>query len=142
MDIELGPIPKYEDVKINAYWSRVAIDTRFRADNYSVSDYKAHLNDCYKNPTIGMLANREYITKNPMNYPMQANANLKILKSQPDIKVLLGDIKNKISTIYPKTKHIREYIINHDRVTLNEVKKCRKYSLMDKLIVFCKKILR
>ena len=62
MEIELGPFPKYENVRYNAYWTRVGINTRLGIDKDNIDDYKAHLQDCNNNPTIGMLARRKYIT--------------------------------------------------------------------------------
>ena len=40
MEIELGPFPKYENVRSNAYWSRVHIDTSLRIDNSDIEEFK------------------------------------------------------------------------------------------------------
>ena len=141
MEIELGPFPKYENVRSNAYWSRVHIDTSLRIDDSDIEEYKAHLKDCNENPTIGLLAKRKYITKKPMNYPEYAHRNMRDLESQSVISELKKDLKSRIDKLYPNTKHIRDYIINHDRVTLDIVEKHKKYTTFNKLMVMLKKII-
>lgn len=139
-EIEIGVEPKYENVKYNAYWSRVHIDTRLMPDEYDLGTYKAHLQDCEKNPTVGMLARKKYINSKPMNYPECAKRNIHILERQPEIDSLKKDIENKINKLYPKTKHIREYIIDNKRVVLDYIEKNKKYTKFDKLMILFKKI--
>ena len=141
MEIELGPFPKYEDVRYNAYWSRVGIDTSLRIEDHNIDDYKAHLKDCRQNPTIGMLANRKYITGKPMNYPIYAKRNLHEMESLPEISSIKESIESKIKNLYPKTKHLREYIINNGRVLLDSIEKSKKYTTLNKLAIFLKKII-
>ena len=141
MEIELGPFPKYENVRSNAYWSRVHIDTSLRIDDSDIEEYKAHLKDCNENPTIGLLAKRKYITKKPMNYPEYARRNMRDLESQSVISELKKDLKSRIDKLYPNTKRIRDYIINNDRVTLDIVEKHKKYTTFNKLMVMLKKII-
>ena len=139
MEIELGPLPKFEDIRSNAFWSRTHIDTRMRPDFDDADIYAAHLRDCNNNPTIGLLARRQYITKKPMNYPTYAMRNFAIIKNHPEVGELEKSLKNKIKTLYPRTKHIREYIINNDRVELDLVKPTKKYSFLNKIAIFCKR---
>lgn len=141
MEIELGPFPKYENVRYNAYWTRVGINTRLGIDHDNIDDYKAHLQDCYNNPTVGMLAKRKYITKKPMDYPMHARRNINDMEKDTEIKALRNSLNKKIKNLYPNTKHIREYIINSDRVKLDGIKKIEKYTALNKLIIFCKKFI-
>ena len=141
MEIELGPFPKYQNIRSNAYWSRVHIDSSLGIDNSDMEEYKAHLKDCNENPTIGLLAKRKYITKKPMNYPEYAHRNMRYLEKQPVISELKKDLKSKINTLYPDTKHIRDYIINNDRVTLDFVEKHKKYTAFNKLMIMLKKII-
>lgn len=140
MEIELGPFPKYESIRSNAYWSRVHIDTRLKIDREDILDYKAHLQDCEKNPTVGLLAGKKYITGKPMNYPEYAYRNRCYLERQPEIDSLKKSLKNRINELYPKTKHIREYIINNNRVLLDGIEKSRKYTSLNKLMILLKKI--
>ena len=88
MEIGFESFPKYENVRSNAYWSRVHIDTSLRIDNSDIEQYKAHLKDCNENPTIGLLAKRKYITQKPMNYPEYAQRNRLYLERQPVISEL------------------------------------------------------
>ena len=140
MEIELGPFPKYENVRSNAFWSRAAIDTLLSIDSDNIEEYKSHLQDCEKNPTVGFLARHKYITGKPMNYPITAKRNMRYLERQPEIDSLRKSIENKIKTeLYPRTRHIREYIIENERVTLDEIEKCRKYTKSDKLKILLKR---
>lgn len=142
MEIELGPIQKYESVRQNAYWTRAGIDTRLRVDKDNIADYKAHLRDCEKNPTVGMLAGRKYITGKPMNYPKTATRNLCYMNRKPEISSLRKSIKNKIrKTLYKKTWPLRQYIINSERVVLDSVKKTRKYTIFNKLRIVLKRFI-
>ena len=141
MEIEIESSPKYESVRSNAYWSRVHLDTSFLPDEYDLGTYKAHLQDCKENPTVGLLAGKKYITGKPMNYPEYAHRNMRYLERQPVISELKKDLKSKINTLYPDTKHIRDYIINNDRVTLDFVEKHKKYTAFNKLMIMLKKII-
>ena len=139
MEIELGPAPRYNNVRSNAQWTRAGIDTTLRVSDYNISDYKSHLLDCEKNPTVGLLARKKYITGKPMHYPEAADRNISYIKRQPEVDFLEKSFKNKIDTLYPKTKHIREYIIDNNRVILDGTKKAQKYTLANKLAIIIKR---
>ena len=141
MEIEIESSPKYESVRSNAYWSRVHLDTSFLPDEYDLGTYKAHLQDCKENPTVGLLAGKKYITGKPMNYPEYAHRNLNYLERQPEIDMLKKSINKKIKTLYPKTRHLREYIIENKRVVLDYTEKSKKYTKFDKLMILFKKII-
>lgn len=138
--IERTPIKKYVDARYNAYWTKIGIDTNFSPDNGTIKDYKLHLMDCEKHPTIGLLARKKFITGTPMNYPETANRNIRFMERQPEIRTLLESIDTKIKELYPKTKKIREYIIDNERVIFDRIEKNKKYSLFNKLAILCKKI--
>ncbi len=140
-EIELGPLPKYDDVRFNAYWSKIAIDSRLLIDDIDVDCYKNHLQDCEKNPTIGLIAGKKYITGKKMNYPFYAKRNIKLLERQPEIDSLQKSINNKINNLYPKTKNARLYIIESGRISLDKIKKLKKYTMIDKLKISLKSFL-
>lgn len=138
MEMELEAAPRYERERYNAYWSRVGIDTRLLADKYNVEDYKAHLKDCEKNPTVGLLARKKYITGKPMNYPETARRNLRYIEKQPEIDTLTKSVNNKIKELYPKTAFVRQYIIDNNRVVFDRIEKIRKYTVFNKLKIMFK----
>ena len=140
MEIEIG-YDRFEDIKRHAYWTNVHIDTRFRADRENMDDYIAHLKDCENHPTTGLLAKRKYITGKKKNYSVYARRNLHILERQPEADKLLTGTKEKIDRLYPKTKHIRQYVIDHDRVLLDWVEKTKKYTFGNKLAIMLRKII-
>ena len=140
-EIELGPFPKYETVRNNAYLSYIAIDSKFNLDSIDIGFYKEHLKDCEKNPTVGFIARNKYITGKKMNHPLHAKRNIKLLERQPEIDLLQKNIKNKINTLYPKTKNARQYIIKSGRISLDAIKKIKKYTIIDKLKICLKSFL-
>ena len=141
MEVELGPLPKYENVRYNAYWSKVHIDTRLKPDSEDIDCYKEHLKDCDRHPTSGFLARRKYITKKNYNYPGCAHRNLNFLNNQPEIQKLKENIESTVNQLYPKTKQARKYIIDNDRVLLDYVTKGKRYNLKDKLIILLKRFI-
>lgn len=133
MEIELGPFPKYENVRYNAYWAKAGIDTRLRPDDTDFDNYKAHIQDCEKHPTSGFLVRHKYITGKPNNYPAHAMRNKHYIDSQPEVKVLKEGLKARLQFLYPRTNHIRKYIINNERVLLDSIEPIKKYSPLEKI---------
>ena len=76
-----------------------------------------------------------------MNHPLHAKRNIKLLERQPEIDLLQKNIKNKINTLYPKTKNARQYIIESGRISLDAIKKIKKYTIIDKLKIYLKSFL-
>jgi hypothetical protein len=140
-DTKIGLEPRYSDVIQNAYWVRASLNSRLRPDEYDIKDYKAHLHDCKKNPTIGFLARKRYIKGRPMEYPLAAKRNLRDINKQPEIDILQKSIDEKIQTLYPRTKHIRQYIIDNKRVALDGIEEIRKYTIFDKMAIFLKRFI-
>ncbi|MDO4975406.1 MAG: hypothetical protein Q4E61_03725, partial [Alphaproteobacteria bacterium] len=87
------------------------------------------------------LAKRKYITGKKKFYPEYAKRNLNIFEKQPEIIALKNSIDKKINKLYPKTKLLRQYIINHDRVLLDRIEKIKKYTIKDKLILSLKRLI-
>ena len=141
MEIGIEMPAKHENIKSNAYWSRVHFDTTFIPDIDDTNIYKAHLEDCEKHPTTGLLAKRKYIDKKKMNYPECAWRNKKIMEREPEIDVLRKSVNEKINKLYPRTKNIRKHIINTDRVVLDFVKPKKHYGKLEKLLIALRKFL-
>ena len=139
MEIELGPFLKYENARHNAYWSRVAIDTRLKVDEDDMGCYKAHLQDCENHPTSGLLIKHKYITGKPMNYPAYASRNIRYMERQPEIDTLQKTINAKLNSLYPNTKHIRQYTIDNNRVLLDFVEPVKKYSVFEKILLMARR---
>ena len=139
-EIEIGGV-SYENARNNAYWTRVHLDTSFLPDAEDALIYKNHIEDCFEHPTSGMLIRRKYITKKPFNYPVFARRNLKLMENEEVIKGLKKQFDNLLSKLYPKTKHLREYIIQKDRINLDFVKSAQKYTKTDKLLIALKRFI-
>ena len=141
MEIELGPLPKYEEARFNAHWSRIGVDSSLRVDEYTIETYKSHLKDIEKCPTVGLLARKKYLTGKPMNYPMYARRNMSYINKQLEINLLNMSIKKQMKTMYPRTQYIRQYIIDNGRVLLDSIEATRKYSIFDKLKIVLKRFI-
>ena len=139
MEIGGGP-STYESVRDNAYWTRVHWDTSLWPDVYSAKTYKAHLQDCIDNPTVGFLARRQYITKKPMNYSDFAWRNQKIMENDESVKKLKIELETILKRDFKKTRALRRYIINHDRVVLDEIKPGKGYKRLNKLRIILMRI--
>ena len=57
------------------------------------------------------------------------------------VKELQRALKNKINELYPRTKHIRKYITDTNRVVLDYVEKARKYTVFNKLKIALKRFI-
>lgn len=109
----------HETIKQNAKFS-----------NYESSQtkyYLKHLDNSLWNPTIGAIAKHQYIC-DPKYLPEDKYA----------VKYLKNILKDKINEFYPKTKKIREYIINDNRLNFNYVTKSKGYNILDKLKILMK----
>ena len=123
MEIELGPFLKYEQARSNAYWAKAAIDTKLRADDHDFDDYKAH------------------ITGKPNNYPSYAIRNKYYMDNQREVKILKEGLKAKLGFLYPRTNHIRKYIVSNHRVLLDSIEPIKKYTTLDKISIFVKRFI-
>lgn len=116
----------------NAQKTRSFMDSRIIASIDDIDCYKAHLQDCIKNPTRGKIAEQQYIIKK-INNPEAAWINQQIMDRQPEIKPLLKELQDKIQTLYPRTAKLRDYIIKSGRLELENIKPCKHYNWFDKL---------
>lgn len=137
----LEVIENFCALKDNANWSNAYIDSKNKITKKNMSVYINHLKNCEEHLTTGLLAKRQYITGKEWKNPISARINIHILEKQPEVDTLQKNIKEKINTLYPKTKQIREYIINNDRVVLDTTKKSKKYTLLNKLAIMIKKFI-
>ena len=137
--IGFGPSDKFDHIKSNAHWTRVHLDTSFRPDSDDIKICSDHVQDCLNHPTTGLLARRQYITKKPYNYPEYALRNKMIINNNKKITSLQNYFKDLVKVLYPKTNHIRQYIIDNDRVVLDYVAPIKKYTSADKLKIFLKR---
>ena len=60
--------------------------------------------------------------------------NKKIIEENSNVvKNLKKILDDKINSLYPKTQKIREFIISHDRIEFDRIKKARGLNLFEKL---------
>ncbi len=123
-----------DKIRRNALWARIHMDTRFTPDDIASEDYLNHLNDKIKNPTRGMLAMREQ-EKRPLNYPLKYAQNKDLFEKEiSETKAATEEFNNLVDKLYPKTKRIRKYIIDHDRVVFDKVKPSKGTKLIRKFL--------
>lgn len=133
MDFFFGLYQKREDIKSNAFWSKLGIYRNPKVDKGCIENYKKHLADCETCPTVGLLARRKYITGKKVNYSKYAQKNINYLERQPGVDVLRKKVDGKLQELYPKTKYARLFIIDENRVVLDEIKPVKKYGLIDRI---------
>lgn len=109
----------YENIRSNAYWHNVHLDTRFRPHNDVVEDTIRHYEDCKQNPTVALLARKKSETN---NYPDFKIRNEHIMEKNPEVKAAKDSFEKAYNELYPKTKNARKYLIDKEFVTLNYVK--------------------
>ena len=126
---------RFANIEAKASWLSVHIDSEFVPNQYSTEIYKECMENSERYPLAGLLAKRQYIDKMPKKYPKESQRNQQLIEKDPKIAVLIKKFKEKLKTLYPRTRHIREYIINTDRVVLNAVEPKRDYGKMEKFML-------
>ena len=132
--------PNYSNIIEHAIRVRDHIDARILPDKNDIKDYQLHLEDCYNHPTTGLLTQRQYITKNKFNNPKEALRNIEIMEHNADIISLINKLDFKLKRLYIKTKPAREYIIEHDRISLDSIQPSKPYTFLNRVAIFLKKI--
>ena len=139
MELDIEPIKQHSNVRSYAKSAAHELDTRFYPDDYCEYYYAKHLENTLRQPTIGMMALQEAKTKPRLNYPYHFDRNKKIIEEKSNtvnkMKKMLDDT---INSLYPKTKEIREFIITHNRIEFDKVKKAKGLNLFEKLSLFFK----
>ena len=119
----------------NANSARVHLDAFSTPDKHTVKFYLRHLQDCYDCPTLGFLAKRNYYNTGGISMPSNFVRNKGLIEYDDVVIDMKMKIKERLSVLYPRTKYIREYITNKDRISLYNVKPLEKYTFWDKLMI-------
>ena len=94
--------------------------------DFQVERYKNLLDLSIWNPTIGAMVKRDYF------------GDVSDLQQDKTVRYLEGLLVEQINKLYPKTKKLREYIVQDRRISLNRIKPCKVYTLLEKLKIFLK----
>jgi len=129
------------DMIANAYNVRRALDKRALPSYLDAKSYKAHLEDCKKNLTAGLVARQQIINKKPKNYPAFFIRNVRIIEREFDVKEIKDIINAKLAK-YNKTRYIRNYIIKSNRLNLDTVTKSLGYTKKDRFLIALKQLFR
>lgn len=121
----------FEKVRYNAFWHNAHLDTTLSVNRGQMEDTLNHLDDCIKNPTIGLLARRE-AAKNVPNYDTFYR-NEQTMFSYPEVRRKNSILERRIEALYPRTADLRNKLIDSKRVILRYVKP--KMSMPRKLIL-------
>jgi len=95
-------------------------------------EYIKHLEDCISNPTIGLTARHKFINSEAISYKTKKN---------PTVKYLEGILKEQIDELYPKTKALREYIIESGRMRMFHISKIKPFTLAEKIKIALKTLI-
>lgn len=112
----------FRNFRNDAYKAQLVLDSYYKPDENGLKAYTKHLQNCRKNPTIGMLITNEIINDSGINFPRTYSRNKHLLLKNPEIKKLINEIDNTIEKIYfPRTLKAREFLIKTRRVVLDNV---------------------
>ena len=107
---------KFREIKNNALAARISLDCPSRPDLIHTDKLADHITDCLVNPTRGMIASRDYLNAENINYPRFYGRNLHLMKKFDVIKYLMTKLDERIKEFYPKTKNYRDFVINTNRI--------------------------
>ena len=115
---------RYDNIKRNAYWNNVHLDSRFHPTADEVETAIEHLKDCHNNPTVSLIARRKYRTN---NYPDCFQRNLKeVYDASAWVRRADSAYRNRFAELYPKTAKARKLLIKTQSIVLNCVKPIEK----------------
>lgn len=110
------------------YSARTAINAEFGGKK----EYIKHLEDCIANPTIGLTARHKFIKRHTLSPETKAN---------PTVKYLEEILKEQIARFYPKTKVLRQYIIDSGRMRMFHISKAKPFTFVDKVKIALKTLI-
>lgn len=122
--------------------TRIHLDAFSKPDKYTIKHYLAHLQDCHDCPTLGFLSKKDYYNLSSINFPSQYVRNKILIESKPEIIAMKAKIHARLSELYPRTKYIRQYIIENDRLSLYYIKQSAVFSYWDKFKIGAKIFLK
>lgn len=125
----------------NAYSTRALIDSQGTIDKYELNKYAEFLNSVKDCPTRYAIIKRNCYDKAIANYPCDFIRNLRYIDRNPEIKNIKRYINEKFITDYPKTKFIRKYIINKERISLACITGKKGYGIGAKLNIYTDKLI-
>ena len=106
MEISVGG-RRYENIRQNAYWNNVHLDSKFRPEKDEISDAVKHLEDCRKLPTVALLARKEARTN---YYPDYFHRNLeKIYRESSAVRHADKAYRENYKSLYPLNYHLIYY---------------------------------
>ena len=109
---------RYDSIKSNAYWHHIHLDTRLRVSADDTTDTLAHLDDCIKHPTRGLIARRKG-HKDKLNYPGFYKRNKTEMFKFPAVATKNDCFEKKFNELYPKTGSLRKLLIDKERITFS-----------------------
>ncbi len=92
-----------------------------------IQRYKNLLNIANWNPTIGGILKRDCF------------GDVSKYQNNESVRYLESLVDSNIKSLYPKTRKLRQYIIDDNRISLDCVKPVRGYTIMDRLKILFKK---
>lgn len=105
----------------NAHWYNLILNSEANLNpSIGITNLNDHLNDCIKNPIIGKIARHQDLLKKPMtdNY----TNNYSIISKEKSFYTLEHILNERINKLYPKTKFLRNILIDNDRINLSTTK--------------------
>lgn len=113
-------ITKFDSQINNAGLYNTLLDSKYPLSRLEIDlNMTEHLQDCIKNPTIGLLARKQTETN---NFPHQKENNRYILRTSNKYNSLSSSFADTFVSQYPKTGKARMFLIDNNYLALNEIK--------------------
>ena len=106
-------------IKCNAYWTNVVLNSKEPMNKQNLETVYAHIDDCIEYPTIGLLARKKFgVSQNKDVYQKQK----KILQKNSRVSFLEEAFSSLFTSFYPRTGNARKYLIESGSIGLDKTK--------------------
>lgn len=141
IDTNYNYLNRIREYVTHASVAKSRVDCYAKPDNYTVAAYKLLLQDIYEHPTLGFLIKKEYYDNSSINLPSKFVINKQMLECKEEIVEMREKIRQRVNTLYPRTKYVRQYIKNQNRVNLYYVRPGEGFSILDRFKISLKMLL-
>ena len=122
--VQINNFRNFINERDNAYNVQVHLDSKSKVSKEGINAMLIHLNDCIKNPTIGLLIRKDAIKEMP-NFREYIRNKSYVLR-QPEIIEANNNFEKYLKQTYPRTLKARLFLIEHRNIILGSVKPLTK----------------
>ena len=109
----------YENIRHNAYWYNVHLDTRLKPDADFADTFIKHYDNCKENSTIALLARKKSETN---HYSLFKLRNEELYNRFEGVREARDSFEKTFNKNYPKTGQARKFLIDKEFIVLDSIK--------------------